>query len=126
MTVMAAEGYSSKVRDQEISLEIFGFVRVPHRVFFWKFLSILFFPLLPLCLYWKPNWWTKAAYKKTPIQFATHLLVYRAEILELVDIFIIKGWFRSVLISKSSSKLDKLVIFLYFLSIDKDFLTINF
>ena len=91
MTVMAAEVYSSKVREQEISLEIFGFVRVPHRVFFWKFLSILFFPLLPLCLYWKPNWWTKAAYKKTPIQFATHLLVYRAEILELVDIFIIKG-----------------------------------
>ena len=114
--------YSSKVRDQEISLEIFGFVRVPHRVFFWKFLSILFFPLLPLCLYWKPNWWTKAAYKKTPIQFATHLLVYRAEILELVDIFIIKGWFRSVLISKSRFKLDKLIytkkshIFLLFIN----------
>ena len=105
---MATEvNYSSKVRDQEISLEIFGFVRVQYRVFFWKFLSILFFPLLPLCLYWKPNWWTKAAYKKTPIQFATHLLVYRAEILELVDIFIIKGMPRTFILDGKIYSLPK-------------------
>ena len=48
------------------------------------------FPLLPLCLYWKPNWWSKLAYKKCPIHRATHLLIQRCEIIELVRIRIIR------------------------------------
>ena len=77
------------VKDEEVEFKVVGLERVTSRVFFWKLACLFCFPLLPLCLYWKANWWARLAYKRVPIHRATHLLIQRAEIIQLVRVRII-------------------------------------
>ena len=79
------------VQDQETRLHVTGYQDAPRKALSVRLACILFFPFLPLALYWKRNWWAKAAFVKAPLQTATHVLIGRGEIVDLLPIYIIKG-----------------------------------
>ena len=83
--------YENLVQDQESRLVVQGYKYAPIKQYFIKFLCIICFPVLPLALYWKRDWWSKLAFKKSTLQTATHVLIQRGELIDLLPINIIKG-----------------------------------
>lgn len=79
------------VQDQETRLSVSGYQHVRENQLCVQLLCVLFFPILPLALYWKRDWWAKVAFRSASLQTATDVLIKRGELIDLLPIQIIKG-----------------------------------